>query len=299
MQSLELTAENIFLLSSSAHSQTIASIYQLNYLQVPIYLENNIENKQNYLATYQQWLVTQIETYQIDEIYIDVFPAGLYGEWNHIEILLENSRQKPIFYWINRRLQWKNYVKLLDMPPFFAKSFILEDLEDEHFAFVQQHSQEISQNFPKLHYTYPIATEIPTEIVHLWQNNTPYWLLIHAEPYEELLVLLAYTVDKYQISNSNAKIIILSTINTQKIYNYLQSFCNNIRISIKTFQILPTFTIPIFLLEKAEKICTACGFNSMQQTEKYANKHFFIPFERRFDDQFWRASQRNKLFTNN
>jgi len=46
------------------------------------------------------------------------------------------------------------------------------------------------------------------------------------------------------------------------------------------------------LIEKAEKIFSGCGFNVMQQTHFYAHKHEFIPFERRFDDQFWRTKQR-------
>ena len=45
------------------------------------------------------------------------------------------------------------------------------------------------------------------------------------------------------------------------------------------------------LFEQADKIFTACGFNAMQQTKDFRNKHHFIPFERRYDDQFERAKR--------
>ena len=45
------------------------------------------------------------------------------------------------------------------------------------------------------------------------------------------------------------------------------------------------------LFESAERIFTACGFNAMKQTELFREKHFFIPFERRYDDQFKRAAR--------
>jgi hypothetical protein len=46
--------------------------------------------------------------------------------------------------------------------------------------------------------------------------------------------------------------------------------------------------------EKVHKIVTACGFNSMLQTKAFRHKHVFIPFERRFDNQYLRASYRKK-----
>lgn len=45
------------------------------------------------------------------------------------------------------------------------------------------------------------------------------------------------------------------------------------------------------LFESAERIFTACGFNVMKQTEHFRERHFFISFERRYDDQFKRAAR--------
>src|SRR5262249_49323155 len=49
------------------------------------------------------------------------------------------------------------------------------------------------------------------------------------------------------------------------------------------------------LFPLAERVITACGFNVMRQTESLASIHRFLPFERRFDDQFQRARRRRSL----
>jgi hypothetical protein len=45
-------------------------------------------------------------------------------------------------------------------------------------------------------------------------------------------------------------------------------------------------------LPRASRIVTACGFNVMRQTEPYRDRHTFLPFPRRYDDQFTRAARR-------
>jgi hypothetical protein len=45
------------------------------------------------------------------------------------------------------------------------------------------------------------------------------------------------------------------------------------------------------LLPLADRILTACGFNVMRQTAAYRQQHRFLPFPRRFDDQFLRAAR--------
>jgi len=41
----------------------------------------------------------------------------------------------------------------------------------------------------------------------------------------------------------------------------------------------------------ADRIITACGFNSMRQTAPYRHKHHFLPFLRRLDDQYLPAAR--------
>jgi hypothetical protein len=42
-------------------------------------------------------------------------------------------------------------------------------------------------------------------------------------------------------------------------------------------------------------IITGCGFNAMRQTLPYRERHRFIPFPRRYDDQFLRAARRREM----
>ena len=46
------------------------------------------------------------------------------------------------------------------------------------------------------------------------------------------------------------------------------------------------------LFSLADRLITACGFNVMRETIPHRDRHRFLPFERRFDDQFLRAARR-------
>jgi hypothetical protein len=60
------------------------------------------------------------------------------------------------------------------------------------------------------------------------------------------------------------------------------------------FNLFPVY--PYF--RQAGRIFTACGFNSMKQTKEFSYKHHFLPFRRRFDNQFLRAKLRKKALMN-
>jgi predicted glycosyltransferase len=46
------------------------------------------------------------------------------------------------------------------------------------------------------------------------------------------------------------------------------------------------------LYPRAARIISAAGFNVMCETAAWADKHHVVPFWRRFDDQYLRASRR-------
>ena len=49
------------------------------------------------------------------------------------------------------------------------------------------------------------------------------------------------------------------------------------------------------LFAPADRIVTACGFNSMLEASPWRGKHLYLPFERRFDDQHLRAQRATSL----
>ena len=77
-------------------------------------------------------------------------------------------------------------------------------------------------------------------------------------------------------------------------------FCATCRTAHQRFQVPKKDLFPAsYLFESAEQIVSACGFNIMRQTETFKEKHQFLPFWRRFDDQFLRASRRRATETKN
>ncbi len=263
---------------------------------IPQNFENDLKNDLKHgLENYQKWLVKQINDLNISEIYLDVFPCGLVGEWNNMVELLANYQREANFseikfYSISRHLKWQNYKQLITKPLFFEASFVVEALESEHLAFITQHSKSV-----KTLKLIPLQHNSQNNLQTNSQNNleTPFWLIIHSEPLEELLILLEYTLEKQLIQKSNSKIIIISQISKDKFIEFLQEITNIIQIDLNCIEIINTYDTHNLIIH-AEKIISACGFNVMQECESFSNKHEYIPFERRYDDQFWRASQRKK-----
>jgi predicted glycosyltransferase len=261
----------------------------------PLLIPQNFENdSENNFINYQKWLVKQINDLNIGEIYLDVFPCGLVGEWNNITELLVNFSEIK-FYSISRHLKWQNYKQLITKPLFFEASFVVEALESEHLAFITQHSKSV-KTIKLIPFQYNLQQNSSQNNLktNLKSNlETPFWLIIHSEPLEELLILLEYTLEKQLIQKSNSQIIIISQISKDKFIEFLQKNSNIIQIDLNCIEIINTFDTQNLIID-AEKIISACGFNVMQECENFSNKHEYIPFERRYDDQFWRASQRKK-----
>ena len=91
-------------------------------------------------------------------------------------------------------------------------------------------------------------------------EEEPYWLVVHSGPEEEVRELVAYAREL----GAPKELIVADT-----------------------FPAAPLFPA-------AAKIVTAAGFNVMLETEQWRAKHVVVPFARRFDDQFVRASRRRK-----
>lgn len=267
--SLKLNTQNIFLASSSPYTKLFAEQYQFTPLLIPT-------NFQYDLPAYQSWLAGQIQYHKINTIFIDVFPCGIIGEWNNFNEVMPISYTPLTFHHIVRRLKWLSYVSLVKNPINFDTAYIFEDLEPLHQEFVNQ--------FVKMQIKIPP----PKKISQLDLKVENFWLIIHSEPLDELQILIEYAIEKYAIQQSHSKIVIITQIAKDKILAFLQENYPNFIPIIAIQNLLETED----LLQKAEKIFSGCGFNMMQQTYHYAHKHEFIPFERRFDDQFWRAKQR-------
>lgn len=90
-----------------------------------------------------------------------------------------------------------------------------------------------------------------------------YWLVVHSGPKEEVRELVAYAREV----GAPERLVV-----------------------VQGAEVWPAAA----LFPAAAKIVTAAGFNVMLETEQWREKHLFVPFARRFDDQYVRASRRRK-----
>lgn len=268
IHTLQLNQEPILLLTASDYADHLILPDNVDLLKIPQHFVQNI-------GAYQNWLCEQIEYHQVSEVYLDAFPCGIIGEWNNFPDYLNIN-----FYYIGRILNWQNYEQVgIQRPPRFKAAYMLENVDPKHKRFVQMHSQELIPLH--LNYAPPILTHREKVIIETLFDSVekPIWLIVHSDPQEEVKQLCAYAIEISQIEGIDPYFVIISQTKPFK------SITNN----ILWLNLYPAF--PMF--EKADRIFSACGFNMMQQTEIFKAKHMFLPFKRRYDNQFLRAKKRN------
>jgi len=240
-----------------------------------IFEEKNIIRLPNDLYSKPQELKAAVESiileYNITVFYIDSFPAGINGELNNLKI--NNCRIK----YIARLLNWTNYSACLSASNLiFDCTFIIEELQDEQLDFILKHSAK--HQFLDL--KYPPSNNFEKAEIILLRTDKPIWLIVHSGNIDELDVLYQYALDLAFLEEIKPNYMIVSQV-ADKFDLALGNWTNH----------YPASDFYAY----ADKIFTACGFNSMKQTTQYVDKHHFVPFKRRFDDQFVRAANRKLL----
>jgi len=203
-----------------------------------------------------------------EELYVDAFPAGLFGE-------LHGLRFNKIIY-LARRLKWQNYKAILPSDPlYFEETYRLEELEEEHEAWVQQQSSSTASL--SITYAPPRPDRIPAELI---PSGQAIWLIVHAFIIEEVEALVSYAKEMARLENQSPAIVLL----TDKAIADDTIFCRTYFPANDWFPI-------------ADRIFTGGGFNTMQQVVGFREKLKLLPFPRKYDDQGWRVSTSNITFT--
>lgn len=229
--------------------------------------ESFSQDKEKYGGFLQKVLID----YSIKNVFIDSFPAGIIGEFADFDF-----RETEVCY-VARLLKWKNYSHFLDGKSLhFKKTYILETLGIEHQNFIENHSEKLINL--DLHYP-QIETQYGKFAQQIIKIHTPFWLVVHAGNEEETNELLSFAKEIREIEKAKADLILISP----------NAFPSKI-----CFDIFPASMLFPF----AQRIFTGCGFNAIRQTENFRDKHFFLPFERHFDDQFARAERLNNKSPN-
>ncbi len=221
---------------------------------------------------YRAWLTEVFSRTRPSAVFIDTFPAGIIGEFCDFSFP-DNTG----IYHIARLLRWPEYAKLLaGKPPTFRHTWMLEPLAASHAEFLHTHSNKIS----------PLTLGEPDRSVsrkagkiieELRSEGRPVWLVVHSGPEEEIAELIAYGEEMSRIEGGNPKIVLISPERPEELRSGIAH--------------LDFYPASIFF-PSADRIITGCGFNAMRETEAFKEKHRFIPFARRFDDQFLRAARR-------
>jgi hypothetical protein len=109
--------EDFIFIVSSPHAAAVLG--KKNFITIPPEIMNEA-------SLLQAWLFRIIDTHAIRDIYLDAFPAGLYGEWNHFPASVNHR-----FYLIGRLIDWQKYTTILVSPPVFEKIYIFEPLDQK------------------------------------------------------------------------------------------------------------------------------------------------------------------------
>lgn len=209
------------------------------------------------------WVGSMLNEAGPDELWIDAFPAGIRGE---LDASLQPSATTVH---LARLLQWSKYAERMPARPLrFDRTHLLEEIEDGHRATLDALSTTVSP----LTLHEPASTADLLALATLEELPAPRWLIAHAGPEDELLELVAYAQDLADADGVSASLVVAAP-------NPIGGLP-----TIDTYPVWPLF-------EHVDRVITGAGFNSMRQaaTLGLGDRHRFVPFPRRHDDQFERA----------
>jgi hypothetical protein len=219
-------------------------------------------------AAFAGWLERLLWEIRPQRLYLDCFPAGLFGELSGIPLPPGLG-----IHHLARLLRWDNYRPLVDgQAPRLQRVHLLEPLHPEHREWLERQSDEIDV------LGLPIADlDQPAEPPPAFMATmTPRWLVVHSGPSSEIDELLAYAREMAVAEGVEPGLVVVAP-----------AYRGQEGRAVTRLTLYPAS--PLFAL--ADRIVSACGFNIMQETAPYRSKHRFLPMERRFDDQFARASR--------
>ncbi len=257
INSLSLGPE-VTILTDSRHE-----IGSANVVRMPVELSDD-------RAQAAAWLRGQIGELAPSEFYLDAFPCGLLGELD-ADFWCESLSNLPITH-LARLLRFDRYKTVIPERPIkLNRTLILEELTPEHRLYVDALSLEV-HDFGVLHDPSDVT---PPQALELLQRHPEFWLVVHLGSDAELRRLVDYAHRLQKKMADQSTIVVVSD---------------------KKISVSGVVSVSIYpadaLFDSARQIITACGFNSMRQLERYSDKHFFLPFERVFDDQYTRAGRR-------
>ncbi len=245
--------EHSVLLTSSRHGTDPRVVGAVPLIHVPPELDGHP-------AELRLWLDSRLSELRPASLILDTFPAGILGELDDLPV-----KDTRILH-VARRLRWRAYSEMIGpRPPRIETTWVTEPLEAEHRSFLEAQSDRVES----LELVDPPEAATPAEI------EGTFWLVVHAGPEEEVVQLLLYAAEMQQMERCEAPIVLASPVEPEGVG-------------------VPFRRVPLFpasgWFAAASRVISGCGFNVMRQMAPWREKHRYLPFERRFDDQFARAA---------
>lgn len=224
-----------------------------NILKLP---DACIQNPQA-ISNHLQELLKQ-QSYQ--SFWVDTFPFGLFGELD-ISAL---TKLAPCHY-VARYVKWPEYAGKLKTEGQFAEAHIVDFLHRDQQTFIHHRANEVHNVVLDNSSTIPVKNA---------GNYPGAWLILHSGNQEELDELVSYALDIAERENCQPKLIVASQHRpTSPVDTLISSIPHAVN------------------LDSVARVISACGYNTMLELAPYRHKHHFMPFPRRYDDQFLRAAR--------
>lgn len=198
------------------------------------------------------------------ELFIDTFPAGIMGELYPVAFP-ENMKK----VYISRILKTDKYRFINTCNIMFDESYILEEgMTENHVRFINKHSASVKYLdliYPPFKGTGDDSSKISSE--------KPVWLIMHSGSGEEVDILVRHAKEIASLENVTP----FFWVATQSAFREEVDRLTNDQVPAHG------------LISYADRLFSACGFNMMYLTRDITIPHYFIPFPRKYDDQFRRA----------
>ncbi|NLF97416.1 MAG: hypothetical protein GX569_11800 [Candidatus Riflebacteria bacterium] len=222
------------------------------------------------LDSFRTWISNAIECCRPDTLIIDAFPGGILGELCDLPAL---KGIKCIY--LARILDLSAYQSRLNGAlPAFTKIYRIEQLGDEQQNWLQTLQAPVEE------LTLPYNSRpVDEKSYHI---ELPYncWLIVHSGSIDELEQLWQFACQTAEVEELSPNFAMVSP---GKKPEFLPE-------TVAHYNCYPADS----LIEQADRIFSAAGFNIMQQMKGRREKHLVMPMKRALDDQFLRCRLANQ-----
>ena len=241
-------------------------------------------------TTFLSHFIQQLKENHVNELYIDCFPVGIYGELNGLTKQLLNVKVNLIA----RLIHWPNYQRLIKVDNQFSSVLYVEELAEQQLDYYHQIGASVKPLtlIPFLDNNQKIdALALETSLTNASITGSlitdfsvksverPYCLFVHSGSENEMAQLLDYGIQKLRFNKLNYTLVLASPWPIPAQFKGMK---------IRAIQCYPI----IHWLMDAAIIVSAAGFNLMNEVSQLKATHWVLPFERKYDDQFSRLANK-------